>query len=115
MSHHRSEYGRGDTRTRRLCRAVERVVASIMAEQEVLTGCSVLEVISRNSGRVVVRVGLPRVTENASLLAHIAVLRAIQGKCRSELAAAVNRKRVPTIEFEWIPSDWSEQDGKRRD
>ena len=94
---------RSVAKTRRLCRAAERVVVSVIAEAEALTGCVVLDVVPASASRLLVRVGLPGLASADEFHARRESLRAIKGKCRSELAVLLHRKRTPEVEFECFP------------
>lgn len=98
-----------DTKMRRLCRAAERVVISVLAEQEALTGCILLDVIPVSTNRLIARVGLPKRISIAEFDTCTAAISITKARCRAELAVSINRKRTPVIEFELFPHGFAEE------
>lgn len=103
-----------DTKMRRLCRAAERVVISVLAEQEALTGCILLDVIPVSSNRLIARIGLPKRVSVAEFETCIAALPVTEARCRAELAVSINRKRTPVIEIELFPHGFAEEEREHR-
>lgn len=92
-----------DIKSHRLCRAAERVVASVMGEQAALTGCVLMDVVPLSTGRIVARIAAPSATEVAQWDGLWNAVRAMKARCRIRLAEMLNRKRTPQIEFELLP------------
>lgn len=106
-----------DIKSHRLCRAAERVVASVMGEQAALTGCVLVDVVPLSAGRIVARIAAPSATEAAQWDGLWSAVRAMKARCRIRLAEMLNRKRTPQIEFELLPiigtkpsSSWRQSD-----
>ncbi len=98
---------RVDARMLRLCKVALRIATALISEQahhSTLDGCVVLEVrpsIARN--QLVVVVGTRSFAAPTELGAVVTALSALRGAIRTELAQTAQRKRVPAIEFEWVP------------
>jgi hypothetical protein len=111
---HNSTRSSDRIRQQRLCRAAERVVTSLVEDDAALTGCAVIEVIeTRHGTRLIARIGAPASNHEAAFNERIAALARLRGPCRAALAHAVQRKRVPQIDFELYPLEMSMRHAER--
>lgn len=91
----------------RLCKVALRIATALISEQahhNALDDCVVLEVRpSTARNQLLVVVGVRSSAASADLGAVVNALAALRGAIRTELAQTAQRKRVPAIEFEWVP------------
>ena len=91
-----------DRKMLQLCRAVERTLNAVLGEcgDEVLRDLWVLGVEPwPSSARLLVSVGLNAAAEARDPVQLLASLHRAQGLLRSEVAAAVNRRKTPELLF----------------
>ena len=103
-----------DIKSHRLCRAAERVVASVMVEQAELTGCVLMDVVPLSAGRVVARIAAPSSTVGVQWDVLWSAVHSMKARCRVRLAVLLNRKRTPEVEFELLPIISTEPSGSWR-
>jgi ribosome-binding factor A len=99
----RSSRRSNDTKALQLCRQVQRRLDLALAELDdpVLQGLWVQSVVQEPGGRaLLVEVVVPDLAAVAPTLAR---LDAARGHLRSEVAAAINRKRTPHLQFVVVP------------
>jgi ribosome-binding factor A len=92
-----------DTKALQLCRQVQRRLDLALAELDdpVLQGLWVQSVVQEPGGRaLLVEVVVP---DLAAVVPTLARLDAARGHLRSEVAAAINRKRTPHLQFVVVP------------
>jgi len=111
-----------DPRALRLCRQVREQLDLVLAElgDPTLEGTHVHEV-GYVGGTHTIRVDVTA-PPGADPMAIAARLEAVRGRLRSEIAAAIHRKRTPMLCFAVLPADWlkrwcesTEQDEERDD
>lgn len=98
-----------DPKALRLCRQVREQLDLVLAElgDPTLEGTHVHEV-GYVGGTHTIRVDViaPRGTDPTAINAR---LDAVRGRLRSEIAAAIHRKRTPMLCFAVLPADWPER------
>jgi len=98
----------GKRKTLQLCREVERTLSAVLAGEcgdEVLRELMVVSVVpAPNAGRLVVTVALPRSAE-VSVEEVLQRLLSQSGRLRSEVAAAVSRRKTPELAFRVVTDD----------
>jgi len=102
---------RADVKSMQLCREVERTLASVLAGElgdGSLGGLVVVAVEpAPDASRLMVTLAAPDGVDGAALLER---LRGLVGWLRAEIAAAVQRKRVPELAFCLIEAAWEPAD-----
>jgi ribosome-binding factor A len=98
----RGERPAGKRKTLQLCREAERTLSAVLAgecDDDVLRELIVLSVVpAPNAGRLVVTVALPS-SSNVPVEEVLQLLLRVSGRLRSELAAAVSRRKAPELAF----------------
>ena len=92
----------GKRKTLQLCREAERTLGAVLAgecDDDVLRELTVLSVVpAPNAGRLLVTVALPAAA-NVPAEEVLRRLLGVSGRLRSELAAAVSRRKTPELAF----------------
>jgi ribosome-binding factor A len=100
-----TEPRRGGRKTLQLCRAAERTLAAVLAGEcndDILRELVVLSVVpGPKAGRLLVTVGLPG-GASVSIEEVLARLDRVAGRLRSEVAAAVSRRKAPELAFQVV-------------
>lgn len=93
-------------RLARLCKVAEHVAASVLEEASadgVLRHCEMLGVVPGARSCMVITVGLRASCQAPGIATVHEALEGLKGHLRSELARAINRKRVPSLAFDVVP------------
>jgi ribosome-binding factor A len=92
----------GKRKTLQLCREAERTLSAVLAgecDDDVLRDLVVLSVVpAPNAGRLLVTIGHPA-SSAATVEEVLRRLLGVSGQLRSELAAAVSRRKTPELAF----------------
>jgi ribosome-binding factor A len=92
----------GKRKTLQLCREVERTLSAVLSgecDDDLLRELIVLSVVpAPNAGRLLVTVGLPK-SAGATVDEVLERLLSKSGQLRSEVAAAVSRRKTPELVF----------------
>jgi ribosome-binding factor A len=98
----RGERPAGKRKTLQLCREAERTLSAVLAgecDDDVLRELIVLSVVpAPNAGRLLITVALPS-SSSAPAEEVLQRLLRMAGRLRSEVAAAVSRRKVPELAF----------------
>ena len=92
----------GKRKTLQLCREVERTLSAVLSgecDDDLLRELIVLSVVpAPNAGRLLVTIGLPK-SSSVSVEEVLERLLSKSGRLRSEVAAAVSRRKTPELAF----------------
>jgi len=103
MKHNKNRsHGRGDRKTLQLCRQIERALSYALADCDDVTGSLYVQSVSPapNAGRVLVLVASFEPDLTAAVV--LESLERHAGKLRSEVAAAITRRKAPELAFQFV-------------
>lgn len=103
--HGKGRFDRNDRKLNQLCRQIQQRMNLVFAgdcDDPLLEGLYVQSVIAADRSNLIVEIVLAKNADHLRLQAILQRLNAMRGFLRSEIAAAIHRKRTPQLMFQII-------------